>query len=124
MAAFTDVTIEVPDSGAGAVWDIKEVSGTATGATNGSTVSGALYKWKNGSWSNVSPMGPIKVTATHADETWSTGPDLTLVSPDISKNGPPEERKYITPGQYKVVVEIMDSMNFTTLSDTNTWTIP
>lgn len=120
MAALT-VDIVTPASGNGPTWDCSKVEGTTAGERNGgsSTVTGMLWKKVGGVWKHNSPLGPLWVTATSVpvgstDGTWDTTPDTTQGTANT----------FTAAGQYRVVVEVMDSVNFNSDTDTNFWTIP
>lgn len=120
MAALT-VEIVTPAAGNGPTWDCTDVDGTTAGERNGgsSTVTGMLWKKVGGVWKHTSPLGPLSVAATtvpvgSTDGTWIAHPDTCLGTANI----------FTAAGQYKVEVEVMDSLNFNSDTDINFWTIP
>ena len=120
MAALT-VDIVTPASGNGPTWDCTDVDGTTAGERDGgsSTVTGVLWKKVGGIWKHNSPLGPLQVTATSVpvgstEGTWGTHPDGTKGTANT----------FTAAGQYKVEVQVMDSVNFNSDTDVNFWTIP
>lgn len=114
LLGAVSITIDTPASGSGAIWDCTTVDGTTTDCANGSPVSGSLFKWVNGAWSNQNPLGPLQLTATAQDGTWTTSPDSTLGT----------QSTFTATGDYKVEVTVTDNDTMVSDMDNNTWTIP